>query len=282
MTDATSLLQQLGFGEYEAKAYIALLRQSLQNGYELAKASGIPRANIYNVLKKLEERHAIIRVEVSGGTRYVPVAPDELTQRLNHQFKHVLGAARDSLAGLAKTTEETYLWNIEGYATLIERARTLIDAAENNLVLAIWQPEAQQLVENIASADTRGASIITLCLQACPQECGGCHEKLYRFHVTEGKPARWLIVIRDDVEMLMGNIKEESTLGFLTHQPGFIKMADEYLRNSMALAGILSDVGHNLHGILSQQTLELLSAIGVKNNNWLEHLNELLNHTETP
>jgi HTH-type transcriptional regulator, sugar sensing transcriptional regulator len=282
MTDAALLLQQLGFGEYEAKAYVALLRQSPLNGYELAKASGIPRANIYNVLQKLEERHAIIRVEVSSGTRYVPVAPDELTQRLNHQFKHVLGAARESLVGLAETTEETYMWNVEGYATLIDRARTLINAAEKHLLIALWQPESHRLAESIVNAESRDVKLITLCLQGCREECGDCREKLYRYHLTEGKPARWLIVISDNTEMLMGNIRAESTLGFHTHQPGFIKLANEYMRNSMALAGILHDAGQTLHDSLSQDTLELLSTLGTNGKNWLDHLTKVLRHNEIP
>ncbi len=63
MTEATTLLQELGFGDYEARAYVALLQRSPINGYELAKASGVPRANIYAVLQKLAERGAVVRVD---------------------------------------------------------------------------------------------------------------------------------------------------------------------------------------------------------------------------
>ena len=84
MNDAISLLRQLGFGEYEAKAYAALLQRHPLNGYELARASGIPRANVYAVLERLEERGAVLRVETPEGTRYSPVPPDELTQGLGH------------------------------------------------------------------------------------------------------------------------------------------------------------------------------------------------------
>jgi len=56
MADITALLQQLGFSEYEARAYLALLQRNPLNGYELAKVSGLPRANVYAVLQKLEDR----------------------------------------------------------------------------------------------------------------------------------------------------------------------------------------------------------------------------------
>jgi HTH-type transcriptional regulator, sugar sensing transcriptional regulator len=59
MVEATTLLQELGFGDYEARAYVTLLQRSPVSGYELAKTSGIPRANVYAVLQKLEERTTV-------------------------------------------------------------------------------------------------------------------------------------------------------------------------------------------------------------------------------
>ncbi len=73
MADITALLQQLGFSEYEARAYLALLQRNPLNGYELAKVSGIPRANVYAVLQKLDERGASTSIRRAGrGTRQLP------------------------------------------------------------------------------------------------------------------------------------------------------------------------------------------------------------------
>jgi sugar-specific transcriptional regulator TrmB len=79
MADLTALLQQLGFSEYEARAYLALLQRNPLNGYELAKLSGLPRANVYAALQKLEERGAVVRLDIPSRARYAPVAPTELT-----------------------------------------------------------------------------------------------------------------------------------------------------------------------------------------------------------
>src|SRR5579871_2619833 len=101
-----SLLQQLGFGEYEARAYVALLQHSPLSGYELAKQSGIPRPNIYAVLQKLEERNAVIRLDGPGGTHYAPVMPDELTRQLSSRFDSVVGEARRCLSEVASPAEQ--------------------------------------------------------------------------------------------------------------------------------------------------------------------------------
>jgi sugar-specific transcriptional regulator TrmB len=94
MDDAVTLMQQLGFSEYEARAYLALLQRNPLNGYELAKVSGLPRANIYAVLQKLEERGAVVRLEMPNGARYAPVSPNQLTQRIGNRFQEALGAAQ--------------------------------------------------------------------------------------------------------------------------------------------------------------------------------------------
>lgn len=39
-SDPVALLEELGFGGYEAKAYVTLLEQGPLTGYQLAKASG--------------------------------------------------------------------------------------------------------------------------------------------------------------------------------------------------------------------------------------------------
>src|ERR687883_305292 len=97
MAEIVELLRQLGFGDYESRAYVALLQRSPLNGYELAKASGLPRANVYAVLQKLEERGAVVRLDMPSGIRYAPVAAAELTERIASRFQDVLRAAEQAL-----------------------------------------------------------------------------------------------------------------------------------------------------------------------------------------
>src|SRR6187551_1471911 len=122
MTDITALLQQLGFSEYEARAYLALLQRNPLNGYELAKCSGLPRANVYAVLQKLEERGAVLRLDMPSGARYAPVAPTELTERIANRFQSILNATQQALDELAAPAAAEYLWNVQGYTALIDHA----------------------------------------------------------------------------------------------------------------------------------------------------------------
>src|SRR6185369_10618809 len=114
MNGVIDQLQQLGFSEYETKAYTALLQQHPLNGYALAKRSGVPRANIYAVLQKLEERGAVIPVTVAEGVVYSPIAPDDLINRLGNHLDQVLTLAQRELKAFATPIEQTYVQNVQG------------------------------------------------------------------------------------------------------------------------------------------------------------------------
>lgn len=49
----------LGLSSQEARVYVSLLQQPSATGYELARVSGLPRANVYQVLSGLLTKNAI-------------------------------------------------------------------------------------------------------------------------------------------------------------------------------------------------------------------------------
>lgn len=64
-------LGALGFTEYEAHVYLALLQHHTASGYQLSKASGVPRSMVYEALGRLAQRGAILTLpEDTKGVRY--------------------------------------------------------------------------------------------------------------------------------------------------------------------------------------------------------------------
>jgi HTH-type transcriptional regulator, sugar sensing transcriptional regulator len=226
MADLTALLQQLGFGEYEVRAYLTLLQRNPLNGYELAKVSGLPRANVYVVLQKLEQRGAVIRLDMPSGARYAPVAPTELTQQLASRFQDVLSATEQALEGLATPAAAQYVWNIQGYAALINHAHALIDATQERLLVAIGRQEASVLAEPLARAESRGIAVTTLCLDACPAECGGCRGTIHRSCAAVSAAQHWLVLVSDDAEALAGEIGLDHALAVRTRQQFQVDLAN--------------------------------------------------------
>jgi predicted transcriptional regulator len=268
-------LQQLGFSEYEARAYTALLQRSPVNGYELAKLSGLPRASIYGVLQKLEERGAVIRLDVPGGVQYAPLPAEELIQRLHSQFQETLDSAQQALNEISSPAEYEYVGNTRGYPALLEHARALLSSAQERVLLAIWPQEALNLAESLAEAEARGVEIITLCLAACSQECGGCQGQIYRYQVAPEQRQRWLVMVPDRAEVLTGEIGPgEEVLAIRTRQPLLVELATWYIRHSLAVAAIVSDLGSRLGELLKAETQSILSSIDPdgQGTGWLEHM----------
>lgn len=277
VTDATRFLEQLGFSEYEARAYVTLLRRNPLNGYELARESGIPRPNIYAVLQKLQERQVVAPLETASGTRYAPLPPDRLTERLGSQFSRVLEAAHQALNAVAETPDEDYVWNVRGYDEMLARARELIAHATSDVLLALWPAEAAALAETNAEATARGIRLTTLCLRACPQPCGACQqERLFRYHVSPEPQHRWLIVVADEAEMLFGEMKPDASVAMQTRQSHLIRLASWFVRHSIALATIVETLGPELEHTLAPQTLEALNLLAPDGEDWLAYMRRLL------
>jgi len=279
MTDATGLLLQLGFSEYEARAYVALLGRSPLNGYELAKVSGVPRANIYAVLQKLEERGAAIRVDLPNGTRYAPIAPNQLTQRVATRFQDTLSAVQAALEDLATPIDPEYVWNIRGYAALLEHAHTLLDASQERLLVAIGRQEATALAEPLAQASARGIEMVTLCLDECPQECGNCRGTICRYCAALASDQHWLVLVVDDAEMLAGEIgPHDGLLAVRTRQRLQVDLAGWYIRHTMALTAVLSELSRREKQLLAPEAEALLRSVdlGDRHGGWLDQMRALV------
>jgi DNA-binding MarR family transcriptional regulator len=284
MDDVVTTLQELGFSEYEARAYVALLQRSPLNGYELAKQSGLPRANVYAVLAKLEERGAALRLDTPQGVRYAPIAPDELAGRLSSRFQDSLAAARNSLQAISRPPEYEVVLNTREYPALLEHARALLAAAQRQLQIAIWPQEARALAEDLARAEARGVEVNTLCLAACPQECGGCRGHVHRYQVAPEGEKHWLVLVPDGAEVLAGEIGPDgAALAVRTRQRLLVELAVWYMRHSIALAAMLSDLGGRLEGLLRPETQATLATLGPgqADGGWLKHLVRLLGRAGT-
>ena len=67
-------MKGLGFTDYEARVYLALLAKSPATAYEVSNGSGVPRPNTYSALNALTTRKAIMPVSTNP-VRYVPQPP---------------------------------------------------------------------------------------------------------------------------------------------------------------------------------------------------------------
>lgn len=254
-----SLLSKLGFGDYEAKAYAGLVGAGECNGYEVAKATGVPRASVYAVLERLVERGAVQRIDTQQGVRYAATPPQALLATIDRRHQRTLAAAHEVLAELESPQEPAQAFTLRGRTELMERAHADIDSARETLLVAIQPPEAAQLAEPLRRARERGVAITTLCLEACERECGDCQGDIHRLQRAPDGASRWLLVVVDERLALLGQMAAASAEGLVTAQHIVVELASAYIRQSLTLDLLGNELSGRFEGLLSKQAQHLLN-----------------------
>jgi sugar-specific transcriptional regulator TrmB len=278
---AVKSLQRLGFSEYEARAYVTLLRKSRLNGYEVAKESGIPRANIYPVLSKLVERGAVLSINTDGGPRYSPLDPKQLLERIESEQREALQATTQSLEGVGPATEADEVLSARGYSALIDHVRSAIAGASKSVLLALYPSEAQQIERETTAAEQRGAAITILCLTGCPADCGCCRGQTYRYNLATSQKTRWLIASVDGDVLVAGQIQGDDAAALITRQPMLVDLTSAYIRQSIAMASVISDLGPQLQQSLKPQTRQILQSVSPQSERtFIDYMSDLMSRAQ--
>ena len=164
-------LREFGWTEYEGRTYLALLPLRRATGYRIAQAAGLPTAKIYEVLRRLERRGAILAV-VSGDVRhteYTPVNVDEVVRTLRaHSLRH-LEVVEEGLMRLqqAPAAAPGSMTRLTGRDAVLAQAVQMLDAASRGVLLA-GSPEWRAALRPALTGCRRRGLIVSL--QAAPPE----------------------------------------------------------------------------------------------------------------
>jgi HTH-type transcriptional regulator, sugar sensing transcriptional regulator len=152
-------LQSFGFTAYEAKAYRALLGLAgPANGYEIARAAGVPTSKIYETLKRLAEKGAAM-VSTSDPVTYAPVPHRDLTARLRERSEATLAAVEAELEAVPPRGEAGLTWTVAGDDNVLDLMRRVVDRAERTIFAALWDAELPRLAPSLEAAHGRGVEL---------------------------------------------------------------------------------------------------------------------------
>jgi sugar-specific transcriptional regulator TrmB len=153
-------LRKIGFSEYEARAYLALLRKSPITGYRLAKLSDVPRSVIYKIAARLTARGAAVKLSSDGAIKYAPIPAAEFLDRLQWEYGEIIADLKDDLGALTTGPDLEYVWSIEGHENIIARARQMIEQANTIILLATLPDLFPALQGALAKAVERGVRVV--------------------------------------------------------------------------------------------------------------------------
>lgn len=152
-------LGELGFTEYEGKVYLALLKESPANGYQLSKRTGVPRSMVYEALGRLHTRGAVLKSGDERTTIYRPLPPGQLLDRYDREHRQLISDLRDNLLSMYDAQDEESLWTISGKEASFAYASQMIARGSKEVYLVLNDNALERLREEIKSAWERGINL---------------------------------------------------------------------------------------------------------------------------
>ena len=255
------LLQELmatGFTEYEAKVYLALLRDHPATGYQLSKNAGVPRSMVYEALGRLDVRGAVLRSQDRRATLYSPVPPDVLLDRYQQEHQDLLKSLRTSLNAVFTSQEEDLLWSIQGRGTVQSFAQQMIAEAENELWLVLNDSDLESLRPGLSAADQRGVRISALLTGEAEFNCG----ETLRHPPLESEAQQltnMMVLVADDRQVLIATTDLETT-ATITSNDNLVLIARQFVWMELFAQRIYGQLGDELLAKLEGEDRRLLES----------------------
>jgi len=258
--DSIDKLVKIGFSEYEAKAYVGLLRESPVTGYQLSKLSGVPRSMIYEVVGKLIARGAAMTLRTGGSTKYAPVAAVEFLDQLHREHEELTSSLKDALAALASAPDLEYVWNIEGHENIMAKAMEMISQAKAQVYLALLPTTFPALQPALEEAIGRAVRVV-LYTTSDIELPGG---QVVVAHVSEETLGQarglGLLLVIDGEEVLVGEwLTATQARASWTSSPLLVFIAEHHLRTDLYLPQILALLGDKALEIIQEEDRELFA-----------------------
>lgn len=157
--DLQTNLTHIGFTEYEAKVYLALLKVYPATGYQISKNSGVPRSMVYEVLSRLHQRGAVLETIETRATYYRPLPPEVLLDQHQKEHRQLLGSLRPGLQALYQETETERAWSITGRSAILTYSIQLLESAQQEVFMVLNDRDLADLQPALLALDSRQVSL---------------------------------------------------------------------------------------------------------------------------
>jgi len=253
-------LVRIGFSEYEAKAYVALLRESPVTGYQLAKLSAVPRSMIYEVLGKLTVRGAAMTLRKEGSTQYAPIPAQEFLEQLHREQDALINALEEDLSDLDATSDLDYVWNIEGHDNIMAKAEEMLAQAQDRIYLSLLPATFPSLQGALERAIARGVRVVIYSTEPLDLPGGRVIVAPVPEVAQERVEGLWLVLVIDGQEVLIGELlTENQARASWTGSPLFVFIAEHHLRTDLYLPRVLALLGDRALDLIQEEDRELFA-----------------------
>lgn len=263
-------LAALGFSSHEARVYVALLRQPSATGYELARAAGIPRANVYQVLAGLLAKNAAQRVS-DNPARYVAHAPADVLGRIKRETAERCDTLATELERLAPPAEPPAFWTLRGREAVVEQVLTLVGEAGRRVAVCLWAEDLTWLNGRLRDAHRAGCHVVVNVFGNSALEFG----EVYRHEDPSKVVGGHLLTLAVDSTAALVAALDDPPGAVYTRHSALVRLVEKLIRDEAYLAAIYERFGAELEAAFgphlvalrqpllpSEQAEQLLAIVG--------------------
>lgn len=255
-------LMAIGFTEYEAKVYMALLRDNPANGYQVSKRSGVPRSMVYESLGRLYARGAVLTTGEEKSMLYRPLPPDVLLDRYDQEQRHLINDLRDGLRALNTSTDEDHVWSISGRSSVLSYAGQMIRHAKQDVWLVVNDDALETLRAQIAAAHKRGVRLGTLLTGEGELEIGQAARHPQRESEAQELTGT-IVVVADGGEVLIASTLGEMS-ATVTRNRQLVLIARQFVWMELFAQRVYTRLGGRLLAKLDPEDQKILEGYAVE------------------
>ena len=244
MHDLVLELTHMGFTEYDARVYLALLGNNPATGYQVSKESGVPRSLAYESLARLAGRGAVLKSASGRAITYRPLPPEVLLERIQDEHATRLHKLDDGLSQLYAEQSEDTLWSIDGRDSILHYTLGMIRVAESELMLVLPDRDLRALQETLSDADERGVQVNALMTGRAELNFGNVVHHPPRESEVQ-KLTESLVIVVDEREVLIAS-EIEPMSATVTTNDNLVLIARQFIWMEMFAQRIYARIGPEL------------------------------------
>ncbi len=223
-------LQNLGFTSYEARVFIALVKNESATVSALHLDSGVPNSAIYGALKKLEKR-GIIEFQNTKPMRYRCLPPEEAISKIKRDYgdecEKALSGLNEIYGASSDEMKEELIWTIKGTRNVTDKVIQMLEGAGSDILIMSSSKPFRNFAKKYPSLKKDYTSIIGILNKKTSDEdvsvriISSCEEEARKISTlvplssikvnsmkTDALNLKSFVIVVDNNEMLVDIMKE--------------------------------------------------------------------------
>ncbi|MCF7911938.1 MAG: hypothetical protein K9M99_05385 [Candidatus Cloacimonetes bacterium] len=209
-----TLLMEVDFNQVEAEVYLALLRNSAQTGYKIAGITGKSRSNVYQALKKLEQKGAIVQLQGDSSNKYYRAVPiEQVLEQQERAFLVKKENISQAFKHLKPEEDDSQIYSLQTVSQVYEEALKLIRNTKEIIFVDATKLQLAKIGVELESATARGVKVVIL--SDGSYHVKGSHVINFQYYTPPGRSYEpwkidWFCLAADGDVFLIANFEPDS------------------------------------------------------------------------